>query len=109
MSRQVWKTTMMAILTAAAFSTAQAVSPADGQKAEGAGKHARVRDRLMKRFDADGDGVLSDTEKAAMKSAQEEMLAKYDTDKDGKLSEAERQAIPKPDKKPAEKKAEPKK
>jgi hypothetical protein len=115
MSKQVWKTTMMAILTAAAFSTAQAVPPADGQKAEGEGKHAGAKDRIMKKFDLNGDGVLSDTEKAAMEADRAAMLAKYDTDKDGKLSEAERQAIPKPedkkpaDKKPAEKKAEPKK
>jgi hypothetical protein len=114
MSKQVWKTTMMAILTAAAFSTAQAVPPAEGQKADGEGKHARVRDRIMKKFDLNGDGVLSDTEKAAMEADRATMLAKYDTDKDGKLSDAERQAIPKPDKKPEdkkpiEKKAEPKK
>jgi DnaJ-domain-containing protein 1 len=68
----------------------------------------------MKKFDLNGDGVLSDTEKAAMEADRATMLAKYDTDKDGKLSDAERQAIPKPDKKPEdkkpiEKKAEPKK
>jgi Ca2+-binding EF-hand superfamily protein len=100
MSRQVWKTTMMALLTAAAFSTVQAVPPEGG----GDSKHAEMKDRLLKKFDADGDGKLSDTERAALKADREAMLAKYDTDKDGKLSDAEREAIPKPDKKPGPKK-----
>ena len=84
---------MIVFLSAAATSTVLAVPP------EGGPKHERNKDRIMKKFDVDGDGVLSDTEKAAMKADREAMIAKYDTDKDGKLSEEERAAIPKPEKK----------
>ena len=103
MSINAWKTTMLAILTVTAFSTVQA-GPAGGSGEKGEGKRAEIKDRLLKKFDADGDGVLSDTEKAAMKADQDAMIAKYDTDKDGKLSEAERQAVPKKGKKAAPKK-----
>jgi len=66
---------------------------------------------LLKRFDKDGDGKLSEAEKAEAKKAMEErkggsrgkgapsgdreerMLKRFDKDGDGKLSEAER---PKP-------------
>lgn len=51
---------------------------------------------LVKEFDKDGNGSLSDDEKSAMKTAMEakrkEMLEKYDADKDGKLSPDERKA-----------------
>ena len=53
---------------------------------------------VVKEFDKDGDGTLSDDERKAMREAMEarmterrkEMLEKFDTDKDGKLSEEER-------------------
>jgi len=66
---------------------------------------ARVRRAaLVKRFDQDGDGELSDAEKAAAKAAwkehrgdkkgerREKLLAKFDQDGDGSLSEAEKAA-----------------
>jgi hypothetical protein len=95
----------MAILTAAAFSTAQA-APGDGTGggSKGEGKLGEIKNRILKKYDIDGDGVLSDTEKNALKADRAAMLVKYDADKDGKLSEAERAAIPKPEKKPGEKK-----
>jgi hypothetical protein len=56
--------------------------------------HGRKGGEMMQKFDADGDGQLSDGEKAAMKQAvaarKAEMLAKYDADGDGQLSDAER-------------------
>ena len=53
---------------------------------------------LVKKFDKDGDGKLSEDERKAMREAMQakmeerhkEMLEKYDADKDGKLSEEER-------------------
>jgi hypothetical protein len=56
---------------------------------------------LLKKFDTNQDGILDETEKAAMEAKREElrkggearraeMMAKYDTDKDGQLSDAER-------------------
>jgi EF hand len=52
---------------------------------------------ILKEFDKDGDGKLSDEERKAMREAMEarmkerrkEMLEKYDADGDGKLSEEE--------------------
>jgi len=58
------------------------------------------RHRMMEKFDADKDGKLSETERAAAKAAFKEkggefrakVLERFDADKDGKLSETERAA-----------------
>ncbi|OYV04797.1 MAG: hypothetical protein CFE26_14980 [Verrucomicrobiales bacterium VVV1] len=55
---------------------------------------------ILKQFDKDGDGKLSEDERAAMRTAGEarkaefekKMLEKFDTDKDGKLSDEEKKA-----------------
>jgi Ca2+-binding EF-hand superfamily protein len=55
---------------------------------------------LLKKFDKDGDGKLSEEERAAMRAAgpvrngelEKKMLEKFDTDKDGKLSDEEKAA-----------------
>jgi hypothetical protein len=55
---------------------------------------------ILKQFDKDGDGKLSEDERAAMRTAGEarkaefekKMLEKFDTDKDGKLSDEEKAA-----------------
>jgi hypothetical protein len=96
MNRQAWKVTVMAILTAAAFSTVQAAPEGKIDSGVKEGRGAKMKELMLKRFDADGDGVLSDTDKAAMAAARKEMITKYDTDGDGVLSETERAAIPKP-------------
>jgi len=47
----------------------------------------------MTQFDLDGDGVLSDEERRAMRQAmRDEMLARFDLDGDGELSREERMA-----------------
>ena len=57
-----------------------------------------VRRRMNKRFDENGDGVLSDEEK---KKAHDKMraylLKRFDKDGDGQLSEAEREEMRKAD------------
>ncbi len=69
-----------------------------GVRAEGAEKPAEkpVPPGVLKKFDKDGDGKLSDEEKAAWKAARDgekkAMLEKYDADKDGKLSDEEKAA-----------------
>ena len=54
---------------------------------------------FMKKFDKDGDGKISDEEKAAIKKAFEARKAafmkKFDKDGDGKLSDEEKAAIKK--------------
>ena len=62
---------------------------------------------MLKKFDTDGDGKLSDTEKTTLRAEmqnrrggrerkqwtpeqRDEMLKKFDTDRDGKLSQEER-------------------
>ena len=69
-------------------------------KPEKAGKRASPgegrpsREEIMKKFDKDGDGKLSDEEKAearkAMEARRKEMIEKFDKDGDGKLNEEER-------------------
>jgi len=49
----------------------------------------RQQEKMLEKFDADGDGALSKDERATAKA---EMLAKHDTDGDGALSKDERSA-----------------
>lgn len=63
----------------------------------------RFHQRMLERFDKDGDGKLSEAERQAAHEAmgpmreklaarRAEMLARFDADHDGQLSESERQA-----------------
>ncbi|OGK05261.1 MAG: hypothetical protein A2W80_07030 [Candidatus Riflebacteria bacterium GWC2_50_8] len=64
-------------------------------------RDGKMPEEMLTKFDTDGDGSLSDTEKAAMQTAMKaemeakkaEMLTKFDTDGDGSLSDTERQAM----------------
>ena len=66
--------------------------------AEGHGRHFEDRAAV---FDRNGDGVLDDAERAAMKkdfaarreARHKEALARFDQDKDGQLSASEREAM----------------
>ncbi len=76
---------------------------------EGKPDAAARKEAMLKKFDKDGDGKLSDDEKAAMKAEmqkrrgeggkgpdaarQAEMLKKFDKDGDGKLSDEEKAAM----------------
>lgn len=76
---------------------------------EGKPDAAARKEAMLKKFDKDGDGKLSDEEKAAMKAEMQkrrgeggkgpdaarraEMMKKFDKDGDGKLSEEERAAM----------------
>jgi hypothetical protein len=59
------------------------------------------RGAMIKKYDTDGDGVLSDSERATMRAdfaakhaaMKQKMLAKYDLNKDGKLDAAERKLM----------------
>ena len=63
-----------------------------------AGEEGGKRDpEMVLKFDANKDGKLDDTERAAMRAELQKMraerIAKYDTNKDGKLDETERKAV----------------
>lgn len=109
MDTTVWKRTVLALALIGAASMAQAQDPGDGQ-----GGKRPDREEMKKKYDADGDGILSEAERNKMREEtggrrggprgpgggkdggrpdREEMKKKYDTDGDGTLSEAERDAM----------------
>ena len=78
------------------------VVPADAQD-RGAGRRGMSREAMLEQFDADGDGQLSEEERAKAREAMKplpgpypltgkEQLEKFDTDGDGELSAAEKRA-----------------
>lgn len=73
-----------------------ALSANAGDKA----RNPEMRKKLLEKFDKDGDGKLSESERAAAKAAfqekhpeaREKLIARFDKDGDGKLNEEERAA-----------------
>ena len=88
-------TTLGALLGSCAILTAQPDAKLSG-KADPEPSPAQVG-----RYDADGDGMLSEAERKAMTTEQKTVAearaewanAKYDTDKDGELSDSEKEAM----------------
>jgi hypothetical protein len=84
------------VASAALVLGAAGIAAAKGDGGQGVGNGRRAA--MMQKFDANGDGVLDDAERAklrdafAAKRAQRKaaMLARYDADRDGALSPAER-------------------
>ena len=81
---------------------AEKPAPAGEKPAGKSGEHKDgpggfIREEMVKKFDKDGDGKLSDEEKAAAKTEMEakraEMHKEFDKDGDGKLSDEERKAM----------------
>ena len=63
----------------------------DVPRPEGGGRGGDWRERMIRDFDKDGDGKLSDEEqKAAREAGEKRMMERFDADKDGKLSDTER-------------------
>ena len=75
-------------LSLVSFAVAEESSGKKGGK-----KGKPSKEEMLKKFDKDGDGKLSEDEKAAAQAARAKKIAQYDTDGDGKLSDAERQAM----------------
>ncbi len=50
----------------------------------------RKQEMMLKRYDKDGDGELSKSEKKAARKDKKKMVEKYDADGDGELSDEER-------------------
>ena len=94
---------LVAVIIALSVPSLAAAAP------EGKPDAAARKAAMLKKFDKDGDGKLSDEEKAAMKAEMQkrrgeggkgpdaarraEMMKKFDKDGDGKLSEEERAAM----------------
>lgn len=78
------------------ISQTDAISPTD-QKPFAAHFKRRHNNRMMKRYDLNGDGKLDDGERAAMEKDRKlfraKMLKKFDKNGDGKLDQTERLAI----------------
>ena len=83
-----------------AGSMAQAAPPGRGDGPPD-GKRAERQQKMLEKFDADGDGALSDTEKETAKEAfqakraehrEKKMLKHFDEDGDGLLSDSEQAA-----------------
>ncbi|MAN36419.1 MAG: hypothetical protein CMI21_02155 [Opitutae bacterium] len=68
----------------------------EGGKKGGPPEGRPSREEVMKKFDKDGDGKLSESERAELRKTMEarrkEFMAKFDKDGDGKLNEEERKA-----------------
>ena len=105
MTTKPWKQAglVMAFIGAASLTQAQ---QSGGEQGDGHGN----REEMMKKYDTDGDGQLSEAERVALREARggqggkgkggkgqggnrEELMKKYDTDGDGQLSEAERAVL----------------
>ena len=93
------KTKLTILLTALGL-TASLASARGGRPGHGTGSPRPLPADVLEKYDTDGDGVLSDAEKAAMRAAMEaeraaaraEFIAKYDADGDGVLNAEERAA-----------------
>ena len=99
-----WKVAGLVMALVGAASLAAAEQGKECEKCGHKGKRPS-REEMMKRFDADGDGQLSESERAALREemgkhkgghpegkrpSREEMMKRFDADGDGQLNEAER-------------------
>lgn len=87
---------ILIFLSAIGLSIGLYAKPEKGGKKPGSGEGRPSREEVMKKFDKDGDGKLSEDERAearkAMEARRAEMIEKFDKDGDGKLNEEERKA-----------------
>ncbi|MES2925049.1 MAG: hypothetical protein V4819_26065 [Verrucomicrobiota bacterium] len=88
--------TLAALIGTCSFAAAQEGAPppppAQGERPER--PQRQVPPDVLKKFDKDGDGKLSQEEgKAAREAMQAERIKKYDKDGDGKLSDEERKTM----------------
>jgi hypothetical protein len=105
----------IAVLCAAIAALCSAASPVSAAPGESDGKRAEFRQKLLEKFDRNGNGQLDPDERDAAREAMQKrrdeaggrtsgrpgamdpelrkkLLEKFDTDGDGKLSESERAA-----------------
>ena len=98
---KITKLTIPAISAALAMIMTASAEDGDkkGNRLEGQGKRA-LPQRILEKFDTDGDGKLNESEKSEVKKAmtqrrdenQAKMLSRFDSDKDGTLSPEEKKS-----------------
>jgi len=98
---KITKLTIPAICAALAMIMTASAEDGDkkGNRLEGQGKRA-LPQRILEKFDTDGDGKLNESEKSELKKAmtqrrdenQAKMLRRFDSDKDGTLSPEEKKS-----------------
>ena len=98
---KITKLTIPAISAALAMIMTASAEDGDkkGNRLEGQGKRA-LPQRILEKFDTDGDGKLNESEKSEVKKAmtqrrdenQAKMLRRFDSDKDGTLSPEEKKS-----------------
>lgn len=106
MQAKVWR--VMGLTTALGATLAMAEAESGTNAVPHRGERQRPsREEILNRYDTDGDGALSETERQAMHEdrdgrrggpppdmpPREELISQFDTDGDGKLNEAERSAM----------------
>lgn len=86
------KNTLPHLLAFASFLPFSGIASAqDKPTPDAAAPRGEWRARMLKEFDKDNDGKLSDDErKAAREAGEKRTLERFDADKDGKLSDGER-------------------
>ena len=93
MKKQVWKVSGLLMALVGALTMADASQGKHGSKGDCDGKGERPdREQMMKKYDKDGDGQLSEDERAALRAdmgknhgkrpSRDEMMKKYDADGD---------------------------
>ena len=98
---KITKLTIPAISAALAMIMTASAENSDkkGKRLGGEGKR-ELPQRILEKFDTDGDGMLNESEKSELKKAitqrrgenQAKMLKRFDSDKDGTLSTEEKKA-----------------
>ncbi len=98
---KITKLTIPAISAALAMIMTASAEDGDkkGNRLEGQGERA-LPQRILEKFDTDGDGKLNESEKSELKKAmtqrrdenQAKMLRRFDSDKDGTLSPEEKKS-----------------
>ena len=98
---------ILSLCTAALCTVFVLASTAQADPGDGPGRHGgrrgippQLREKLLEKFDTNGDGKLDETERAAAKVAmqakraerKQQVLERFDADGDGQLNEAERAA-----------------
>ena len=92
---------ILLLISSLAFAIGVSAKPEKGEKKGNPSEGRPSREEIIKKFDKDGDGKLSDEEKAELRKKMAErsgggrklppfLMKKFDKDGDGKLNEEER-------------------